>query len=180
MAVTKPHVDELKAAAQTIGNASVIQATADIAEAVQINGALLQTMAAFKTPADKKFCTTESAIVQLMQRTENSSKTDRKSPMDVMKVCTDGFQLFFWHTTPGNDLLGDYMTEIESQVLFYGNRIRKKGKDEEKAWFEAYNGMMQALKTFLITKKETICDWTGRQDSSGAAAFFTSQCSGQS
>ena len=51
--------------------------------------------------------------------------------MDVMKVCVDGFQLFFWNTTPGNDMLNDYLTEIESQVLFYGNRIRKKGKEAE-------------------------------------------------
>ena len=118
MAVTKPHVDELKAAAQTIGNASVIQATADIAEAVQINGALLQTMAAFKTPADKKFCTTESPIVQFMQRTENSSKTDRKSPMDVMKVCTDGFQLFFWNTFSDFD---DHKHLASGRTTFFGS-----------------------------------------------------------
>lgn len=77
------------------------------------------------------FCTTGSKIVEFTNATDEAGKKDRKSPMDVMKVCVDGFQLFFWNTTPGNDMLNDYLTEIESQVLFYGNRIRKKGKEAE-------------------------------------------------
>ena len=47
-----------------------------------------------------------------MNSTDEAGKKDRKSPMDVMKVATDGYQLFFWNTTPGNDLLKDYLTEI--------------------------------------------------------------------
>jgi len=50
----------------------------------------------------------------MMQTVDEAGKKDRKSPMDVMKVLTDGFQIFFWNTTKGNDLLGDYLTEIES------------------------------------------------------------------
>ena len=95
-----------------------------------------------------------------------------------MKVMTDGFQLFFWNTTPGNDLLGDYLTECESQVLFYGNRIRKKGKDAEKDWFEAYATWMSAFIAFVRERKEGICDWKGTQDGAGAAAFFAAQAQG--
>ena len=50
----------------------------------------------------------------MMPTVEEAGKKDRKSPMDVMKVMQDGFQLFFWNTTVGNDLLSDYLTEIES------------------------------------------------------------------
>jgi len=71
-------------------------------------------MAAFRKPTDLSFCTTGSKIVQMINLVEEAGKKDRKSPMDVMKVCTDGFQLFFWNTTPGNDLLKDYLSEIES------------------------------------------------------------------
>ena len=59
-------------------------------------------------------------------------------------------------------------------MLFYGNRIRKKGKDAEKAWFEAYNGMMEAFVKFIGDRRESICDWTGTQDGAGAAAFYAS------
>ena len=137
-AATKPHLDSLKAAAVAIENGSVTQATDFYCEAASINAALLNTMASFRKPTDVAFATTGSKIVTMMNTVDEAGKKDRKSPMDVMKVCNDGFQLFFWNTTPGNDLLNDYLTEIESQVLFYGNRIRKKGKDSEKAWFEAY------------------------------------------
>ena len=98
--------------------------------------------------------------------------------MDVMKVCVDGFQLFFWNTTPGSDMLNDYLTEIESQVLFYGNRIRKKGKDSEKAWFEAIYALMQAHIAFVRERREWICGWKGTQDGAGAAAFYASQITG--
>ena len=65
-------------------------------------------------------------------------------------------------------------------MLFFGNRIRKNGKDAEKAWFEAYFAMMQAFVAFIGGKKEFICDWRGTQDGSGAAAFFAAQSSGSS
>ena len=111
----------------------------------------------------------------MMQTVDEASKKDRKSPMDVMNVLKDGFQIFFWNTTPGNDMLSDYLTEMESQVLFYGNRIRKKGNDAEKEWFEAYNTWMTAFITFIRERKENICDWKGTQDGAGAAAFFAQQ-----
>ena len=57
-------------------------------------------------------------------------------------------------------------------MLFYGNRIRKKGKDEEKEWFEAFNTVMEAFNGFLLPRSATICDWSGTQDGAGAAAFF--------
>jgi len=80
--------------------------------------------------------------------------------------------------TPGNDLLSDHCQEIDSQVLFYGNRIRKKGKDEEKVLFEAFYDVFSSFVNFLKERKETICDWRGTQDGAGAAAFFASECSG--
>lgn len=45
----------------------------------------------------------------MVSDTEAAWKKDRKSPMDSMKVFQDGFQLFFWVTTPGNDLLVEYL-----------------------------------------------------------------------
>ena len=111
----------------------------------------------------------------MLKTVEAAGQKDRKSPMDVMKVLTDGFQLFFWNTTPGNDLLNDYLTECESQVLFYGNRIRKKGKDAEKEWFEAYATWMSAFIAFVRERREGICDWKGTQDGAGAAAFYAAQ-----
>ena len=147
-------------------------------EAMQMQGVLLSTMASFRKPADVAFVTTANKVATMMQTVEEAGKKDRKSPMDVMKVFTDGFQLFFWNATPGNDLLNDYLTECESQVLFYGNRIRKKGNDAEKEWFEAYFVWMQALIGFVRERREYICDWKGTQDGAGAAAFYASQLSG--
>ena len=110
----------------------------------------------------------------MMSAAEEAGRKDRKAPADVMKVVTDGFQLFFWNTTKGNDLLSDYLTEVESQVLFYGNRLRKKGSDAEKAWFEAYSAWMTTFIAFIRERRESICDWKGTQDGAGAAAFFAS------
>jgi len=75
-------------------------------------------------------------------------------------------------------MLSDYLSEVDSQVLFYGNRIRTKGKAPEQEWFEAFYSLVGAFKTFLNERKETICDWKGTQDGAGAAAFFESQGSG--
>lgn len=63
-------------------------------------------------------------------------------------------------------------------MLFSGNRIRKSGKDAEKAFFEAYVAWMQAFIAFTAGKKEFICDWRGKQDGAGAATFFAAQCTG--
>lgn len=60
-------------------------------------------------------------------------------------------------------------------MLFNGNRIRKKGKDNEKELFEAYFALFQAHKAFIKERKEYICDWRGKQDGAGAAAFCASQ-----
>merc|ERR1712060_781778 len=100
--------------------------------------------------------------------------------MNSMSALKDGFQVFFWNTTPGNDMLTDYLKECDSQVLFYGNRTRKRGEDAEKAWFEQFYVLFTAITKFLSDRKETICDWTGTQDGAGAKAFFESQQSGAS
>ena len=71
-------------------------------------------MASFRKPADCNFVGSGSKVAGFMTIVDEAGKKDRKSPMDVMKVFTDGFQLFFWNTTPGNDLLSDYLTECES------------------------------------------------------------------
>lgn len=63
-------------------------------------------------------------------------------------------------------------------MLFFGNRIRKKGKEEEQAWFEAYFAWMTAHIAFVRERKEYICDWKGTQDGAGAAAFYASQGAG--
>ena len=71
-------------------------------------------------------------------------------------------------------MLKEYMTEAESQILFNGNRIRKKGNEAETEWFEAYFKIAQAVIAFKNERAETICDWRGTQDGAGAAAFFAS------
>ena len=180
LAATKPHLEALKAAAAVIANATLTQATDFYCEAMELQGALLSTMASFRKPADIAFLTSGSKVVQMMNTAEEAGKKDRKSPMDLMKVVVDGFQLFFWNTTKGNDLLSDYLTEAESQVLFYGNRTRKKGTDAEKAWFEAFFTWMSTFIAFVRERREHICDWKGTQDGAGAAAFFASQSSGSS
>ncbi len=96
--------------------------------------------------------------------------------MNPMKVLSAAFQMYFWHTTKGNDEVKEYVAEIESQILFNGNRIRKDGKEEEKAWFEAFIQLLMAVKKFVEDKADHICDWRGTQDGAGAAAFFQSQC----
>ena len=59
-------------------------------------------------------------------------------------------------------MLKDYLDEIESQILFNGNRIRTKGKDDEKEFFEAFFALMTAHKSFVEERKEFICDWRGK------------------
>lgn len=78
-----------------------------------------------------------------------------------MKVAQAGAQIFFWHTTKGNDAVEDFLKEGESQILFYGNKIRMSDKVAEKAWFEAYFAIVKAFKTFICSKKENICSWRG-------------------
>ena len=51
----------------------------------------MSTMSSFRQPADVTFCTTGSKIVEFTNATDEAGKKDRKSPMDVMKVCVDGF-----------------------------------------------------------------------------------------
>ena len=114
LALTGPLLEEVKAKAAAIGNASVTQGTDFYIEAMKLQGALLTTMAKFRKPADISFAANGSPVVEMMQTVEAAGKKDRKSPMDVMNVLKDGFQLFFWNTTPGNDLLGDYLSEAES------------------------------------------------------------------
>jgi len=48
LAATKPHLEALKAAAAGIGNATVIEATGFYLEAMELQGALLSTMASFR------------------------------------------------------------------------------------------------------------------------------------
>lgn len=75
-------------------------------------------------------------------------------------------------------MLVDFLKEVESQVLFYGNKIRTGANEKEKAWFEAYNAAMQAFKAFLSAKREFICMWRGKEDGAGAEAFFKAQSIG--
>lgn len=138
--------------------------------------ALFKTMGSFRKPPNVNFCTTESKLPQLMQQTEEAGRKDRKSPADVMKVLTDAFNVYYWIMTPGNDMLSDHCQEVDSQVLFYGNRIRKKGTDAEKEFFEAFYSLFTTVTGFLKDRKENICDWKGTQDGAGAAAFFTAEC----
>ena len=132
-------------------------------------------MGSFKRPADITFSTTASPIVPWIQETDESIRKDRKSPMDLMKVFVDAFQGYFWNTTPGNDMLDEYIDEVKNQVLFNGNRIRTKGKDAEKEVFEAFFALLEKHYSFIKERKEYICDWRGKQDGAGAAAFLTSQ-----
>ncbi len=108
----------------------------------------------------------------MAQDTESACRKDRKSPMDLMKTLQDAFQLCYWVTQPGNDLLIEYLQEMESQVLFYGNRVRAKGKDAEKACFEAFVVVMSTFITFLTERKDRICEWTGKQNGAEAQAFY--------
>lgn len=147
-------------------------------QAIGMQVALLKTMGTFRKPQNVNFCTSESKLPQLMTQTEEAGRKDRKSPADVMKVLTDAFNVYYWIMTPGNDMLSDHCQEVDSQVLFYGNRIRKKGKAEETEFFEAFYSLFTAVTGFLKEHKETICDWKGTQDGAGAAAFYNAECSG--
>lgn len=62
----------------------------------------------------------------------------------------------------------DFLKEAESQILFYGNKIRMSDKAAEKAWFEAYFAIVKAFKTLIASKKDTICSWRGKEDGAGA------------
>lgn len=53
--------------------------------------ALLKAMTQFKKGANVTWATTESPIIALMNTTEDSSRKDRKSPIDVMKVLGTAF-----------------------------------------------------------------------------------------
>ena len=53
--------------------------------------ALIKTMTQFKKGGNVAWATTETPIIGLMNATEDSSRKDRKSPIDVMKVLTTAF-----------------------------------------------------------------------------------------
>ena len=65
-------------------------------------------------------------------------------------------------------------------MLFYGNRIRSKDNDAEKAYFEAFATLMSAFISFLKERRDSICDWTGKSSGAEAKAFYEAQISGAS
>ena len=174
-AAIKAELDTFVAKGSAFENDTVKSAVQKHQKAFAIQVALLKAMGSFKRPADITFATTASPIVPWIQETDESIRKDRKSPMDLMKVFVDAFQGYFWNTTPGNDMLDEYIDEVKNQVLFNGNRIRTKGKDAEKEVFEAFFALLEKHISFIKERKEYICDWRGKQDGAGAAAFLTSQ-----
>lgn len=96
--------------------------------------------------------------------------------MNPMKVLNDSFNMYSWNNTQGNDQCKDWLIEIESQILFNGNRIRKNGTEAEQAWFEAFLKLMTLIKDFITERAENICLWRGKQDGAGAAAFYQQLC----
>lgn len=171
-------IDGLKAAAAATGNEAHVTATALYGEAMEIQYALLRTMASFRKPKDLAFCLGGCKLGQFGDQVEQLGRKDRKSDRDMMKVLQDGFQIFFWHASPGSDMLKEFLDEIVSQVLFYGNKVRKSGTPQNQAWFEAFNKMFETFKAFIEERRETITTWTGKQDATGAPAFFEQQQSG--
>mmetsp|Transcript_11860 Transcript_11860/g.15084 ORF Transcript_11860/g.15084 Transcript_11860/m.15084 type:complete len:195 (-) Transcript_11860:892-1476(-) len=113
-AATKAALDAFVALGCAFDNDTVKSAVQAHKQAMTQQVALIKAMGSFKRPADVTFATSASSIVPLMQQTEEQSKKDRKSPMDVMKTLTDAFQVYFWNTTPGNDMLDEYLDEVES------------------------------------------------------------------
>ena len=63
MAMATPLLNELKAKADAIGNASVTQGTDFYLQAMKLQGALLSTMASFRKPSDVAFVTNGSPVV---------------------------------------------------------------------------------------------------------------------
>lgn len=83
-------VADLKAKAGALENASATKVTESIEEAINLTTALLKTMATHKKPADLAFCTTACKFGQMNDEAEDLFKSDRKSPVNVMKVAQAG------------------------------------------------------------------------------------------
>ena len=177
-AAVKSHVDAIVKAGEAVGNATTLNGCKSVEECFRFTVALLKAMDTFKRPKDIAFCTTETRIQEMIAANEAAGKKDMKSNLNLMKVFSEGLGLFLWQTTPGNDMLEDFLVEMESQVLFFGNKIRTNGKEPEKAVFEAFVLMMRAHVEYLKPLKETICTWRGKQDGEQAKAFFEAQMSG--
>lgn len=74
----------------------------------------------------------------------------------------------------GGDELKDFLKEMYDAIFFYGNKVLKLDKELDTKWFEAYKDLCEAQFNFVVSRKDTITKWTGTEDASGAAAFFTS------
>ena len=158
----KSHVDALLKAGEALGNATTLNGCKSVESCYKFTVALLKAMETFKRPRNITFCTTASPIQGMMEANEAAGKKDLKANLNLMKVFSDGLGLFLWQTSPGNDMLEDYFEEMESQVLFFGNKIRLKGKEPEKEVFETFLLLTRAHVDYLKPMKETICMWRGK------------------
>ena len=74
---------------------------------------------------------------------------------------------------PGDELR-DYMKDTFEQISFYGNKVLKLDKAPDTAWFNAYKDLNQAILAFVLKRLDSISRWTGKENGSGAEAYFKS------
>lgn len=132
---------------------------------VNLQPAVLLTMAKFKKPADCGFLGQKS--FELAQAAMLVKQKDFKCPPNHMQTVIDGMQMFQFPFFEG-DALKDTFKDFFDQISFYGNKVLNLNKDLDTKWFEAFKAVNQAILSFVLINTAKVSTWSGSQDGSGA------------
>jgi hypothetical protein len=101
-------------------------------------------------------------------------KKDFKAPPNHIQTVIDGINMFSYPFFQPGDELRDYMKDTFDQISFYGNKVLQLDKALDTTWFNAYKDLNQAILAFILKRLDSISRWSGKEDASGAEAYFKS------
>lgn len=160
-----------KAAADALNVAQVTTVSQQFVSLVHLQTAVFVTMAKFGQPADFSFLTARNA--EIITAASLVKQKDFKAPPNHLQTVIDGMQMFVWPFFQG-DALKESMKDFFEQISFYGNKVLKLDKEPDTKWFTAFKDLNAAILAFILKKMSTISTWAGKEDPSGAQAYFDS------
>lgn len=158
-------------AAAALNVAQVTVVTQQFVSLVHLQSAVFLTMAKFAQPADFSFLTAKN--VEVINAASLVKQKDFKSPPNHMQTVIDGMQMFSYPFFEG-DALKESIKDFFEQISFYGNKVLSLGKDQDSKWYNAFKDLNSAILGFVLKKLGSISKWSGKEDQSGAAAYFNS------
>jgi len=66
-----------------------------------------------------------------------------------------------WPTIGTAEELKDYMKESYDNIFFFGNKVLKLDQEKDTTWFNAYRELASAINDFIVSRLDSITQWTG-------------------